>query len=134
MNPHHIRMKLLADQFAIHRFDSGDTIPYNLLDDHSEYHISKTEDEISSVCSTSITLPSRKISKSYSCLKVLGPLDFTLVGIISKITSILKSRDIPVFVISTFDTDYILIKTDNTDVCINALNKDEYISITNVPN
>jgi len=134
MNPAQIKMSIMPNEYAIHRFGPNVNIPLDLLKGERDYHISKTEDEISIVCRSSIRVPSDKVNKPYIGLKVLGPLDFSLVGIISRIADVLKKRDIPIFVISTFDTDYILINKDNARSGIKALSEDEYISITNVPN
>jgi len=124
-------MSLMPHEYVIHRFDSTDKIPIGLLINEPMYHISKTEDELSIVCRSSILLASKKISKLYKCLKILGPLDFELVGIISRVAEILKNKAIPIFVISTFDTDYILINKNEVTASIKALSEDEYISIKN---
>lgn len=52
---------------------------------------------------------------------VEGPLDFEMVGVISEITTALAKAEIPVFVISTYDTDYILVKADVLEAAIDAL-------------
>lgn len=129
-----ISISIMSQEFAIHRLKPTASIPLQLLDNEEVFHISRTEDELSIVCSETIQLQSDQVSKSYKCFKILGPLDFNMVGVISKIAEILKGRDIPIFVISTFDTDYILINKDNATASIEALQEDEYISLTNVPN
>lgn len=129
-----IEMSLLSDEYTIHRFEPNVCIPLEKLNNEAMFHISKTDEELSVVCRSIIDLDSDKEGKPYNCLKVLGPLDFSLVGIISRISGILKKGDIPIFVISTFDTDYILINKANVSASIKLLSEDEYISITNVPN
>jgi hypothetical protein len=54
-------------------------------------------------------------------VKVEGQLDFALVGILASLTATLAAANVPVFVISTFDTDYILIKEPDLDRAIAAL-------------
>jgi len=129
-----LKMTVMPDEYAIHRFTPDARIPWDILQQEKLYHISKTPDELSIVCRSSIQLPSDKVSKLYTSIKVLGPLDFDMVGVISRIANILKYRNIPIFVISTFDTDYILINKDNVKLGIKALSDDEYISIANAPN
>lgn len=129
-----ISISVIPQEFAIHRLKPTARIPLHLLDKEEIFHISRTEDELSIVCNHNIQIPSDQVSKYYKCLKILGPLDFDMVGVISKIANILKGRDIPIFVISTFDTDYILINKDNAIASIEALREDEYISLTNVSN
>lgn len=134
MRPILINISVLNQKFTIHRFDQSTPLPIDKLKDESIFHISRTHDELSLVCRYEVDIKSDLRSGPYRCLKVLGPLDFDLVGIIAKLTSILMKRDIPVFVISTFDTDYILINESNADAATNALSEDEYISITITPN
>ena len=54
-------------------------------------------------------------------LKVEGPLDFSLIGILSEISGILAKEKISIFVVSTFDTDYILVKEENFEKSIKVL-------------
>jgi uncharacterized protein len=51
----------------------------------------------------------------WRCLKVLGPLDFSLTGILAALAAPLAAAGIPVFVVSTFDTDYLMVKAENLD-------------------
>ena len=60
-------------------------------------------------------------------MKVEGPLDFSLVGILSKLSTILADNDISIFAVSTFDTDYILIGENNMAKGIEALREKGYI-------
>lgn len=57
---------------------------------------------------------------------MLGPLDFALTGILSDIVAILANEKISIFAISTFDTDYILVKKDNVSTAINVLKTQDY--------
>jgi hypothetical protein len=52
---------------------------------------------------------------------VVGPLDFSLTGILAEISAVLAEAEISIFPISTFDTDYILIKTEKLPLAIEAL-------------
>jgi hypothetical protein len=60
-------------------------------------------------------------SKDWRIIKIAGPLDLSLIGIIAEISTILKNTNIPIFTISTFDTDYILVKQKDLEVSIKAL-------------
>ena len=72
---------------------------------------SKTDDEISLVCDTGF-VPENTISAEHGwkALKITGILDFGMVGVIAGISSILAQNNISLFVISTYNTDYILLK------------------------
>ena len=84
--------------------------------------ITKTTDELSIVCKQ-LALEKVKCERGWRLIKVLGPLDFSEIGILSSLSSILASAQISVFVISTFDTDYLMIKKDKLAQAINVLGK-----------
>ena len=75
--------------------------------------ITRTEDELSIVCIDKNIPNEIKSEKGWRVLKVEGPLDFSLIGILSDISGILAKEKISIFVVSTFDTDYILVKEEN---------------------
>ena len=94
------------------------------------YSLSVTEGEISLVAETEkLPIGFAAREDGWRALAVEGPLDFSLVGILAKISSALADAGIPIFAISTFDTDYILVKESRfTDAC-NALKQKGYILI-----
>ncbi len=123
-----LKLKILQGQFSIHRFVSGSEIPSQVYE--SEFFtISKTDDEISIVCDSSIQLNSEKISNGWSCFKVIGPLDFSITGILAKLSSSLAEAGISIFAISTYDTDYILVKSEKLQLASETLIRSGYIII-----
>jgi hypothetical protein len=90
------------------------------------YFIGKTKEELSIVCLSDITLDSIEDEPGWRALEVLGPLAFTLTGIMSNISGVLAKAHISIFAISTFDTDYILVKQKTVDEAIQALRDDGY--------
>ena len=106
-----LKLSILENHFTIHRFLPNHEIP-NKIYKSEFYSISKTEEELSVVCSSSIQLNSEKSEMDWSCIKVIGPLDFSLTGILANISVVLAEAKISIFAISTFDTDYILIKSE----------------------
>ena len=84
--------------------------------------IGKTSDELSLVCETSIA-PERAVAREdgWKAFRIVGTLDFSLVGILSKITAVLAQADIGIFAVSTYDTDYILVKAESFDAAADAL-------------
>ena len=89
--------------------------------------LSKTDEEISLVCESS-SVPSNAIASEagWKALKISGILDFGMVGVIAKIANILAQAGISVFVVSTYNTDYIFIKATNLDKGAQALIKNGY--------
>lgn len=120
-----LTMKLLKEKFAVCRLEKNDTIPV-WSENSSFYSITRTTDELSIVCLESDVPAHIKHESNWRILKIEGPLDFSLIGIISKISSILAEEKISIFALSTFDTDYILVKDDNIENAIHTLSKNNY--------
>lgn len=78
------------------------------------YFIGKTDEEISLVCSTNdIPVDTLEREDGWKAFKIQGVLDFSLIGILSKISTILAENKIGIFVVSTYNTDYVLVKKEN---------------------
>jgi hypothetical protein len=120
-----LKLSILEDLFTFHRFPPDHKIPKKIYESQF-YSISKTEDELSIVCSSSILLDSESSETGWSCIKVLGPLDFSLTGILADISAVLAKAEVSIFAISTFDTDYILVKSEKLPVANEALQKAGY--------
>ena len=86
------------------------------------YFIGKTDEELSLVCLTEDT-PRNTIEREdgWKGFRIQGVLDFSLIGILSKISGILAENGIGIFAVSTFNTDYILVKAENFDRATEAL-------------
>ena len=103
-------LSVLFETFTIHKLSRDASIPEAILKSNY-YSVSKTENELTLVCSEVIEIQSLQSSKGWKCIKVKGPLDFNLTGILTGISDMLAQGNISIFAISTFDTDYILVKT-----------------------
>lgn len=92
--------------------------------------VSVTDDEISLVCETAY-LPENttEIETGWQGLKISGVLDFSLIGIIAKISSLLADQQVSLFVVSTFNTDYILLKNENYQKALEVLRSNDYAII-----
>lgn len=90
--------------------------------------LSKTDDEISLVCDSRY-LPDNAIAPEagWKALRVSGVLDFGMIGVISKIATILAEAKIGIFVVSTYNTDYIFVKSADLDNAAGALTRNGYI-------
>ena len=117
---------VLAKKYSIYRFKNDCVLPdWIYLSDF--YSITKTKDELSV-----ITIQTKLISENIACnkdwriLKIVGPLDFSLTGIIADISNILKEKKISIFTISTYDTDYIMVKQKDLNIGIKALKNKGY--------
>jgi hypothetical protein len=86
------------------------------------FSLTCTDKEISLVCETART-PKNAVRREngYCAFEVLGPLDLSLIGIAAGITTALAKSRVSVFAVSTFDTDYILVKEAKVEQAIDAL-------------
>ena len=101
---------------------------YSLVNLEADYSfIAKTEEERSLVCITK-DVPSNVIrcDDGWKAFCVQGVLDFSLIGILSKISTILAERGISIFAVSTYNTDYILIKDTNYEKALEVLRSSGY--------
>ena len=91
------------------------------------YFIGKTDEEISLVCRTKDT-PTKTIERNdgWRGFRIQGVLDFSLIGILSELSGILAEHKIGIFVISTYNTDYILVKEENFERALNILESEGY--------
>ena len=91
------------------------------------YFIGRTDEEISLVCKTEDT-PANTTERDdgWKGFRIEGVLDFSLIGILSKISAILAENKVGIFAVSTYNTDYIFVKEENFDKAINALKDNGY--------
>lgn len=111
-----------------HNFSICQVEDYSLVNLEADYSfIAKTEEERSLVCITK-DVPSNVIRRDdgWKAFCVQGVLDFSLIGILSKISTILAERGISIFAVSTYNTDYILIKDTNYEKALEVLKSSGY--------
>jgi hypothetical protein len=101
-------LKLLPGTFAICRLDASAPIPEWVQGELVS--ITRTKDALSIVCDQEHVLPDVQAEWGWRCFQIVGQLDFSMVGIIASISTSLAQAGISVFVISTFDTDYFLVR------------------------
>ncbi|MCR1918927.1 ACT domain-containing protein [Frisingicoccus caecimuris] len=84
--------------------------------------IGKTDEELSLVCSTE-RVPVNTVERDdgWKAFRIQGVLDFSLIGILSRISAILAENKIGIFAVSTYNTDYILVKKENYQRALKAL-------------
>lgn len=118
-----MQLKVFDYDFTICKLDSVNNLNFNT----DFYFIGKTEEEISLVCKTEDT-PNNTLERDdgWKGFRIQGTLDFSLIGILSKISSILADGGIGIFAVSTYNTDYILVKRENLVRAIDALEKNGY--------
>lgn len=101
---------------------------YSLINLDSEYcFIGKTDEEKSLVCITS-EVPENTIQRDdgWKAFRIQGVLDFSLIGILAKIATVLADNGISIFAVSTYNTDYVMIKKENYQKALDILQTTGY--------
>lgn len=116
-----LNLELDSLPYTIHRFHPS-TLPstyLRLVEGEAWYNITKTPEEISLVVShdypeenSILITDDHQVNGGWRCFKVVGPLDFGLIGILANLANALAANSISLFVVSTFDTDYVLVKKE----------------------
>lgn len=118
-----MEIKKFEDAFSVCKIENLSEM--NLADEFS--FISRTDEELSLVCRTS-QVPIHTIERDdgWKIFRIQGQLDFSLIGILAKISGILAENNIGIFAISTYNTDYILTKDSNYEKALSVLKKAGY--------
>jgi hypothetical protein len=115
-----LKLQVLDEKLAVCRLAPQDPIPAWAVSSPF-FSLTRTGEELSVVCLEDQVPDGIVAKKNWGCLKVLGPLDFSLVGILAKISGVLAAAGISIFAISSYDTDYILLPAENLDRAVKAL-------------
>jgi hypothetical protein len=120
-----LTLRRLNETFAIHSLRRESSIP-DAVFNAPIFFLAKTYDEISIVLPEQIEIDSEEVENGWQAFEVVGPLDFSLTGIMSNISTVLANEKISIFAISTFDTDYVLVKSDKFEAAKTALIQNNY--------
>jgi len=106
--PHHLKFRWLREPYAIVRLAPDSTVPEWAT--RGEFtSTTRSADELSIVCPAENLPPDVHSPHRWICLKLEGPFPFELTGVLLSFIQPLSSNGIPIFAISTYDTDYVLI-------------------------
>ena len=118
--PH--RLTLLPDTFAVCRLEPQDAIPaWAMAGSFSS--ITRTTEELSIVCDQAVVPDGVRCERDWRCFKLAGPIPFTMVGVLASLVTPLADAGISVFAISTFDTDYVLVKEAEYQTAVASLRR-----------
>lgn len=118
-----MELKKLEYDLTICKFDSLADV--DLTADF--FFIAQTDEELSLVCKTE-DAPTQTTDRDdgWKGFRIQGVLDFSLVGILSKLSGVLAENNIGIFACSTFNTDYIFVKDENFEKALNVLSAKGY--------
>ena len=109
----------LPGEFSVWRLAADDPLPS--LERGSFLSMTRTNDELS-IVSPSTDVPSgSQVEDGWRCLRVEGPLAFEMTGVLAELSAPLARAEIPIFVVSTYDTDYLMVKAADLNRACNTL-------------
>jgi hypothetical protein len=111
---------VLAGKFAVCRLASDAPFPSGALQG-GFFGVVRTRDELSIVCSEDGVPDGALAERGWAALKLEGPFPFSMTGILASFLQPLAEAKIPIFAMSTFDTDYVLIKGGDLERAVAAL-------------
>lgn len=118
-----MEIKALAELFSVCKVADAEQIDLN----KNFCFAAKTDEELSLVCPTKdVPEVTSERDDGWRAFRIQGTLDFSLIGILAKISTILAEHRIGIFAISTFNTDYILVKQENFVKALQSLAEHEY--------
>lgn len=118
-----MQLKKIGGEFSVCRIETAADINFN-----AEFCFAgKTDEEFSLVCLTE-DVPESAILRDdgWKAFRIQGVLDFSLIGILSKISAILAENQIGIFAVSTYNTDYILTKAEHFPKALEVLEEEGY--------
>jgi uncharacterized protein len=108
-------LRLLPGRFEICHLSAGAEVPASF------FSATRTADELSVVCAEGLAPEGALREEGWRILQVAGPLDFSLTGVLAAIATPLAAAGVSIFAISTFNTDYVLVKEENVAKAMEAL-------------
>ena len=123
-----MRLDVISGSFSILKLPAGQPMPVWASD--SEFlSLTRTLEELSLVVDSNSVPEGEplKVDAGWRGFRVAGTLDFSLTGVLSSIAAPLAKKKVSIFAISTFDTDYVLVKEDKMEEALRALSESGFI-------
>ena len=115
-----LRLSVFQGRLAVCRLEPGAGIPA-WVSKGGFFSVTRTPEELSVVCPQDDVPPGVESEANWLALKLEGPFEFTQVGVLASVTVPLAEAGVGVFAISTFDTDYVLVKEERLESAVAAL-------------
>lgn len=121
-----VALTLLPDHLSIFRFDPSIALE-ELGPLSGVWSVTRTGRELSVVAADGACPAADGVDAGWRCLYVEGPIPFDLAGIVAGLTTAVARRGLPVFVVSTFDSDLLLLRGESLDQSLGALRDEGYM-------
>jgi hypothetical protein len=122
-----MQLSVLSDKLAVCRLSSSEDVPSWVWGNKSLVSVTYTADELSTVCASENVPDDVQCEREWRAMKVQGPLDFALTGILAALAGPLAEAGIAIFALSTYDTDYILVKEDTLQQAVTVLQQHGHV-------
>jgi hypothetical protein len=122
MERHALALEVVAGTYAVVRLDPGERLP-DWAGGAPFVSITRTDAELSVVCPQEAVPPGARAERGWRCLRVAGPLGFGVTGILASLAGPLASSGVSIFVVSTYDTDYLMLQERDLERGIDALTR-----------
>jgi hypothetical protein len=119
----HLPLELVPDTLAVCRLDAGVPLPRWAEGASAFLTVSRTAEELSITAVQRLVPADARCERDYRALRVRGPLPLDLVGILASIAEPLAEAGLSIFAISTYDTDYVLVKSADLPAALEALER-----------
>lgn len=103
----------MSEPVAVARLAADAPVPEGVLSGAGFVSVTRTPDELSIVAPASRVPPGARVEDGWTIFRIAGTLDFALTGILSRLAAPLAEAGVSLFAVSTFDTDYILVREDD---------------------
>jgi hypothetical protein len=116
-----MQLDLTADRLAVCQLPADAPLPAWALEPKSFVSITRTPGELSIVCRADLVPAAVKQETGWRALRIAGPLDFGLTGVLASVLTPLAQAGVSIFAVSTYDTDYVLVRESKLSAAIQAL-------------
>lgn len=117
-------LDLLPEEYAVCRLPAGSPLPSSLAvgpADKGVVSVTWAPDELSIICPTDRVPPDAVIDTAWRCMRVVGPLDLAMTGVLASLLSPLAEARVNIVTFSTYDTDYLLVPAVRLSEALNTL-------------
>jgi hypothetical protein len=115
-----MKLYVLDELYAIVRLEPDAELPVWLRGGHF-WSATRTDSELSLVCREDDVPPDASAERGWCALELAGPLDFSLTGVVAALVTPLADAEVPIFILSTFETDYLLVRERDLHRSVEAL-------------
>ena len=123
MDQRALTLEVVPGRFAVCRLDAAAPVPEWAAAAGPFGSVTRTDAELSVVCAEQAVPPEARAQGGWRCLRVKGPLGFGMTGILASLAAPLASSGVSIFVISTYDTDYLMLQERDLERGVDALER-----------